>query len=99
MDRQQPRCGQQGDEPGKGGLDRRQVRVNIGMVEFDAGQDGHLGPVMKELGAFVEKGRVVLVALDYKKRAGTHLVVAFITPQDTAHHKTRRQAGVIQNRS
>jgi hypothetical protein len=50
-------------------LDRRQVVENIGVVELEIVDDDQLGQVMEELAPLVEKGRVVLVALENPVRA------------------------------
>ena len=41
-----------------------EIAVDIGVVEFNAGQNHMLGPVVEKFRPFVEKGGVVLVAFD-----------------------------------
>ena len=60
-------------QPIEGRLDRCQVHVNVGVVKLDVGQDQRVGKVMQELGAFVEEGGVVLIALDDEGARGPQL--------------------------
>ena len=50
-------------------LDGGQVRVDVRVVEFEVVQDRRARPVVQELGALVEKRRVVLVRLDHERPA------------------------------
>src|SRR6266566_1147801 len=54
------------DQPAECRLDCFQIRVNIGVIELDVLQQGDSRQVVKKLWSFIEKGRVVLVALDYE---------------------------------
>ena len=45
-------------------LHRLFVLEDVGVVELHRGEDRDVGPVVEELGALVEEGGVVLVALD-----------------------------------
>ena len=38
--------------------------VDVGVIVFERGDDGDVGEVMKEFGAFIEESRVVFVAFD-----------------------------------
>ena len=55
------------DEAFEGGLDGGKIGVDVGVVELDVGEDGGVGKVVEELGAFVEEGGVVLVAFEQKR--------------------------------
>ncbi len=55
---------QESDQPGIGVGERRGGRIEIDVIVLDGGEDHGLRPVVQELGAAVEIGRVVLVALD-----------------------------------
>ena len=50
------------------GLDGGQVGEDVGVVVFEVVQDGRARPVVHELGALVEEGRVVFVGLDDEGR-------------------------------
>ena len=50
------------------GLNGSQIGKNVGVVEFQIVQNGGTRTVMYEFGAFVEKGGVVFVGFDNKKR-------------------------------
>src|SRR5579859_7398252 len=60
------------DEMVKLSLDRREIGKNIGMIEFEIIQDGHVWPIMDELRPLVEERRVVLVGFDDKRDSFTH---------------------------
>src|SRR5581483_4040443 len=60
-------------ETPEGGLDRIEVAINIGMVEFDRGQGGSVRKVMQELRPLVEEGGVIFVALEEEVRAAAEL--------------------------
>ena len=47
-------------------LDRRHVRIDVGVVVLEVVQDRGARPVVHELGALVEERRVVLVGLDHE---------------------------------
>ena len=42
-----------------------EIAVNIGVVEFDAGQDDMARPVVEKLRPLIKKRRVILVALEH----------------------------------
>jgi hypothetical protein len=47
--------------------DRREVGVDVGMIEFEVGHDQMPRAVMDEFRALVEECRVVFVRLDYER--------------------------------
>ena len=49
-------------------FDRRDVRKDVGVVEFEIVEDRRARPVVDELRALVEERRVVLVGLDHEER-------------------------------
>jgi hypothetical protein len=51
-------------------LDGLEVRENVRVIELEVAEDQRARPVVHELGALVEEGRVVLVGLDHEKRCG-----------------------------
>ena len=59
------------------------------MVEFDVVYHHHLGKVMKELGPFVEKGRVVFVALHHHEFRIRETRSLTEVRRDSSDHKTR----------
>ena len=73
-----------------------QVGVDVGVVEFDGGEHRHPGPEVHELGALVEKGGVVFVALQDHVRAPAHPVIGLEIPGDAAHHEAGVQAQGVE---
>jgi len=57
-------AGDEIDEAFEGGSDRVEVRIDVGMVELDVGEDEGVGKIVHELRALIEESRVVLVAFD-----------------------------------
>jgi len=52
------------DQPAECRLDRLEIRVNIRMIELDVLQQNNSGQIVQKLRSFIEKGGVVLIALD-----------------------------------
>jgi hypothetical protein len=79
------------------GLDGRQVREDVGVVELEVVQDRGARPVVHELAALVEEGGVVLVGLDDEGLArpepGRHAEVH----RHAADQEARLQAGLVQD--
>ena len=48
----------------EGGLDRVEIFVDVGVIEFDRGQNDGVGKIVQELRALVEEGGVVFVAFE-----------------------------------
>ena len=48
-------------------LDRRQIFVDIGVIELEIVEDQRPRAVVNELGALVEERRVVLIGLDHEE--------------------------------
>ncbi len=57
-------AGYEVDEAFEGGFDGGEVGVDVSVVELDVGEDGGVGEVVEELGAFIEECRVVLIAFE-----------------------------------
>ena len=74
-----------------------QVLKNIGMVKFHAGQHGHRRSKMHELGAFVEKCGVILIAFDDHVVSATQPEVAVEVLQNPTNHKGRVQSGFVKH--
>jgi len=74
-----------------------EVAVDVGVIEFDRVQQQRIGIVVEELGALVEEGRVVLVALGDEPRPGPEPEVVREVPAGTAYHETRVAAGLVQH--
>ena len=78
------------------GLDRGQVREDVGVVVLEVAQDRGARAVPDELGALVEEGGVVLVGLDHEEgrvgRARRDVEVA----RDAADEEPRVEAGVLR---
>ena len=62
--------GDEVDHALEGGLDGFEVGVDVGVIELYVGEDGGVGKVVEELGAFVEEGGVVLVAFEEEGAGG-----------------------------
>lgn len=78
-------------------LDRGQVGVDVGVVEFEIIQDQGARAVMDELGALVEERAVVFVGLDHEKRG---IPQARTDPEiagDPADQKAGAQPRVFKN--
>src|SRR5262249_59215665 len=86
-------AGDQVDEPFEGGLDRVQVCEYSRVVELDRGKDDRLGKVVKELGAFIEEGGVVLVAFQDEVFSLAQRKTAPEIFRDSAYQKRRVLAG------
>ena len=77
-------------------FDGGQVRVDVGVIEFQIVHHQRARMVVHELGALVEEGRVVFVGFDDEERRiaepRTHVEIA----GNAADQESRRQAGVFQ---
>ena len=81
----------------EGGLDRLQVLEDVGVVELEVVDDGHLGQVMDELAALVEEGRVVFVALDDEPFAVGEARALAEVVRDAADQEARVQPVVLED--
>ena len=61
------------DEALECGLHGFEVGVDVGVVEFDVGEDERVRKVVEKLGALVEEGGIVFVALDDEGARGAKL--------------------------
>src|SRR6186713_2758814 len=52
-------------------LNRGNIRIDVGMIVFEVVQNRGTRPVVNELGALVEEGRIVFVRFNDKVRART----------------------------
>ena len=84
------------DELGKRPLDGGQVGEDVGVVEFDGGENGRVRPVVLELGHLVEEGGVVLVALDHEVGAVADVEIAAKGLDQAADHEARGGAHAVQ---
>ena len=73
----------------EGGLVVRHVVIDVGMVELEAREERRPGPVVEELGALVEVGGVVLVALDHHVRPGAEAEVPAVVEGHPADQERR----------
>ncbi len=83
------------DEALEGGLHGFEVGVDVGVVEFDVGEDERVRKVVEELGAFVEEGGVVLVALDDEGARGAELKAGAEVFRDAADEERGLERGIF----
>ena len=69
----------------------RSVAIDVRVIELGARHDGGARPVVEELGALVEVGGVVLVALDDEVRALPEAVVPGVVQGHAADEENRGQ--------
>ena len=74
-------------------LDRVKVRIDVRVVELDISDNGKIGKVVEEFGAFVEKGGVVLVPFDNAVRSPFQPVAGFEILGNSADQKIRQPSG------
>ncbi len=73
----------------KSRADMRQVVENIGVIELDRGNNGRIRRIVKKLGLFVEKGRVVFIAFQHGPPPAAGAVIGAEIAQDAADEKRR----------
>ncbi len=78
-------------------FDGREVREDVGVVEFQVVEDRRTRTVMDELAALVEEGAVVFVGLDHEERRTAQARRDAEVLRHTADEKTRAHAGVFQH--
>ena len=65
-------------------VDMVQVPIDIGVVEFDAGENSAARAVVEELWPLVEEGRVVFIPLHYEEGATPKFIVGPEVARNTA---------------
>ena len=83
-------------QPHEGELHRREVGVDVGVVELDVADDRHVRQVVDELRPLVEEGAVVLVALDHEVRAAAQPVAAPEVHRHAADQERRVEPGLVE---
>ena len=78
-------------------LNRRQIREDIRVIELKVIQDRCAWAVMDELGALVEKGAVVFIGLNHKKRRLPKARRYREVLRHTANQETRAHACMLQH--
>src|SRR5436190_399478 len=72
----QPSARDERDQARERGLHRLQVGVDVGVVELEVADDGHVRVVVDELGPLVEERGVVLVALHHEVAPLAEMIAA-----------------------
>ena len=83
-------------EPLKRQADRREVGIDVRVIELDVVDDGDVRQVLQELGGLVEEGAVVLVAFDHELAAAADAIAAFEVLGDAADEHARVGSAVRQ---
>src|ERR1700685_4080965 len=78
------------DEALESGLHRVQVAINVGVIELNVGENQRVGKIVHELGPFIEKGRVVLVALDDERASLAQAKAGAEVFRDASNKEGRR---------
>ena len=71
----------------KGLFHMGQARVDIGMVKFDASENGPGWGIMEKLWSLVKEGRIIFVSFDDKVRPSANVIIAIEVFQDATHHE------------
>ncbi len=98
-DEQQPPARHEVHEAAEGQRHRREVRVDVGVVELDVVDDGDVGQVLQELGGLVEERAVVLVAFDHEVAALPDAIAGSVLAEvarDAADEHARIEAAMGQ---
>ena len=59
-----------------------QVAIDIGMVEFNTGQDGRIRIIMEKLGPFIKEGGIIFIGFNDDAISGTGPIIALEIGQD-----------------
>ena len=93
-----PAPGDQVYQPPELQRDRGQVRINIGVVEFQRGQNQFVGVVVQKLRPAIEERSLILVAFDDEFFAAAQAVAAFAEiRRHAANQKIRAPPGDMKN--
>jgi len=86
---QQPPARDQTDKPPERQPDRLEVRIDVGMIEFDVIHHDDVRQVLEKLGGLVEKRAVVFIAFNDELRSVAESIAGAEVPGDPANHETR----------
>src|SRR5688572_26290157 len=78
-------------------LDRREVRIDIRMIELEVVEYRGAGPVVHELRPLVEECRVVFVGFDHEERLSSQACARVEVARYAADEKARLEPRVLEN--
>jgi hypothetical protein len=86
-------AGNEVDQALEGGFNGIEIFVDIGVIEFDSGEDDGVRKIMKKFRTFVEEGSVVFVAFEDEMLTRAEMETGSEVFSDASDEKRRIEAG------